>query len=79
MRSKIVKYNSQAIVKKASVVLLENHCQGASSDGGRRPALSWLHDRKILDLTLSTNPNIHDLQVVPGMSDHDAIVFNAIF
>ena len=33
---------------------------------------------KILDLTLSTNPNIHELQVVPGMSDHDAIVFNLL-
>ena len=31
---------------------------------------------KTLDLVLSTNSNIHDLEVVPGMSDHDAVVFS---
>ena len=31
---------------------------------------------KTLDLVLSTNSNIHNLEVVPGMSDHDAIVFS---
>ena len=31
---------------------------------------------KTLDLVLSTNSNIHNLEVVPGMSDHDAVVFS---
>ena len=29
----------------------------------------------ILDLVLSSNNNIHNLNVVPGISDHDAIQF----
>ena len=31
---------------------------------------------KKLDLVLSTNTNIYDLDVIPGMSDHDAVIFN---
>jgi len=29
----------------------------------------------ILDLVLSNNNNIHNLNVIPGISDHDAIQF----
>ena len=32
-------------------------------------------NKNILDLVLSTSPNVIDLDVTPGMSDHEAVVF----
>ena len=30
----------------------------------------------VLDLVFSSHPRISDLDIVPGISDHDAIIFN---
>ena len=39
--------NSQAIVKKTSVIFVETGFPGASYDSGHCLALSWLYNRKL--------------------------------